>query len=81
MHFQLILASAIAPKNGSYCFSDIFLRCRDDAPVKDRMMISSSKDALKKAFDGVHYHLQANEESDLDYFEAARNVSKGDVEF
>jgi len=55
--------------------------CRDDAPVRERMMISSSKDALKKAFDGVHCHLQANDESDLDYFEAAKNASKGEAVF
>ncbi len=61
--------------------SKLFCRCRDDAPVKLRMLISSTKDGIAKKLDGIQHRLQANDDGDLDFFENAKVVSKGQAVF
>merc|ERR1712080_248975 len=39
--------------------------CPDTAPIKKKMLYSSSFDTLKKAFVGVHKIIQANDESEI----------------
>jgi len=39
----------------------------DSSNVKQKMVTSSSKDALKKKFEGVHKEIQANDKDDLKY--------------
>ena len=54
----------------------VYFRCSDSANVKQRMLHSSTKDALLKKLDGVvPYH--ASDDSDLDYKAAVTSVSKG----
>ena len=48
--------------------------CSNNAPVKKRMLISSSKDELRKKLNGVHYLIQASDEDDLSYAEVLKAV-------
>ena len=47
----------------------IALCCRspDDSKIKQKMVYSSSKDALRKALVGVQVDIQANDISDIEY--------------
>ena len=45
-----------------FCF-----RCEDNAKIKDKMIYASTKDTIKKSFDGVSAEFQANDKGDLDY--------------
>ena len=47
----------------------IVLCCRspDDSKIKQKMVYSSSKDALRKALVGVQVDIQANDISDIEY--------------
>lgn len=40
--------------------------CPDDCAVRDKMLYASSKDTIKKAFQGVQLEIQANDNSDID---------------
>lgn len=40
-------------------------RSPDDAPVKAKMIFASSKDALRRRFDGIHIELQATDFSEV----------------
>ena len=42
-------------------------RCSDNCNVKKKMLHSSTEDAVKKAVNGVHVKIQANDSGDLDY--------------
>ena len=57
--------------NITYCS-----RCSDNAAVKERMLISSTKDAIVKKLDGANGY-QASDESDLEYKAVCDGVSKG----
>ena len=43
----------------------VFFRSPDTVSIKQKMVYSSSKDALKKTFQGIGKEIQANDESDL----------------
>ncbi|GAB7360099.1 hypothetical protein MBLNU230_g7863t1 [Neophaeotheca triangularis] len=49
----------------------------DDAAQYPRMMYSSSKDALKRALNGIAADIQANDEDDIEYDTLIQRVSKG----
>ena len=42
-------------------------RSPDDSKIKQKMVYSSSKDALRKALVGVQVDIQANDISDIEY--------------
>ena len=54
-----------------------FTRCPNDAPVKERMLISSTKEALKKKLDGLQYVVQANDDDEVSFVEVVSAGSKG----
>jgi len=49
----------------------------DDAPQYPRMMYSSSKDAIKRALNGLAADIQANDADDIEYENVISRVSKG----
>ncbi|KAM3417545.1 Cofilin [Cercospora zeina] len=49
----------------------------DDAPQYPRMMYSSSKDALKRALNGLAADVQANDADDIEYDTIVEKVAKG----
>jgi len=49
----------------------------DDAPQYPRMMYSSSKEALKRALNGLAADIQANDADDLEWENIKSRVSKG----
>ncbi|CAK4033010.1 related to Cofilin [Lecanosticta acicola] len=49
----------------------------DDAPQYPRMMYSSSKDALKRALNGLAADIQANDPDDIEHESIKSRVSKG----
>lgn len=49
----------------------------DDAPQYPRMMYSSSKDALKRALNGLAADIQANDADDIEHDSVVSRVSKG----
>lgn len=49
----------------------------DDAPQYPRMMYSSSKDALKRALNGLAADIQANDADDIEFENIKSRVSKG----
>jgi len=51
--------------------------CPDDAPQYPRMMYSSSKEALKRALNGLAADIQANDADDLEWDNIKSRVSKG----
>jgi len=51
--------------------------CPDDAAQYPRMMYSSSKEAIKRALNGVAADIQANDADDIEYDNIIARVSKG----
>jgi len=49
----------------------------DDAGIQPKMVYASSKDALKRALNGIAVELQANDEDDIEYASILAKVSKG----
>jgi len=49
----------------------------DDAPQYPRMMYSSSKEAIKRALNGLAADIQANDADDIEYDNIISRVSKG----
>jgi len=49
----------------------------DDAGIQPKMVYASSKDALKRALNGLATEFQANDENDIEYSEVLARVSKG----
>ncbi|KAF1346612.1 cofilin [Delphinella strobiligena] len=49
----------------------------DDAPQYPRMMYSSSKEAIKRALNGLASDIQANDPDDIEYDTIVSRVSKG----
>ncbi|GAB7347883.1 hypothetical protein MBLNU459_g5409t1 [Dothideomycetes sp. NU459] len=49
----------------------------DDAPQYPRMMYSSSKEAIKRALNGLAADIQANDPDDIEYDTIVSRVSKG----
>ncbi|PSK56550.1 Cofilin [Elsinoe australis] len=49
----------------------------DDAPQYPRMMYSSSKEALKRALNGLAADIQANDPDDIEYDTIIARVAKG----
>jgi len=49
----------------------------DDAGIKAKMVYASSKDALKRALNGIAVELQANDPDDIEYDSVLNKVSKG----
>ncbi|EOO04321.1 putative cofilin protein [Phaeoacremonium minimum UCRPA7] len=49
----------------------------DDAGIKAKMVYASSKDALKRALNGIAVELQANDTDDIEYDSVLNKVSKG----
>lgn len=49
----------------------------DDAGIQPKMIYASSKDALKRALNGIATELQANDEDDIEYQTILKQVSKG----
>jgi len=49
----------------------------DDAGIKPKMVYASSKDALKRALNGLATEFQANDEDDIEYASVLARVSKG----
>ncbi|KAI9784695.1 MAG: cofilin [Peltula sp. TS41687] len=48
----------------------------DKAGVQAKMVYASSKDALKRALNGIAAEVQANDEEELEYQEVLKHVSK-----
>ncbi|KAI9704677.1 MAG: cofilin [Bogoriella megaspora] len=51
--------------------------CPDDAPQYPRMMYSSSKEAIKRALNGLAADIQANDPDDIEFENVKQRVSKG----
>lgn len=51
--------------------------CPDDAPQYPRMMYSSSKEALKRALNGLAADIQANDPEDIEYENVIAKVARG----
>ncbi|KAF2747706.1 cofilin [Sporormia fimetaria CBS 119925] len=51
--------------------------CPDDAPQYPRMMYSSSKEAIKRALNGLAADIQANDADDIEWDNIKSRVSKG----
>ncbi|KAF2253693.1 cofilin [Trematosphaeria pertusa] len=51
--------------------------CPDDAPQYPRMMYSSSKEAIKRALNGLAADIQANDADDIEWDSVLARVSKG----
>ncbi|KIM98999.1 hypothetical protein OIDMADRAFT_19945 [Oidiodendron maius Zn] len=49
----------------------------DDAGIQAKMIYASSKDALKRALNGIAAEFQANDEDDIEYDSVLAKVSKG----
>jgi len=49
----------------------------DDAGIQPKMVYASSKDALKRALNGIAIELQANDEDDIEHQSVLNKVSKG----
>ncbi|TVY27658.1 Cofilin [Lachnellula hyalina] len=49
----------------------------DDAGIQPKMVYASSKDALKRALNGIATEFQANDEDDIEYQSVLAKVSKG----
>ncbi|KAH6645973.1 cofilin [Truncatella angustata] len=49
----------------------------DDAGVMAKMVYASSKDALKRALNGIATEIQANDSDDIEYDSILKTVSKG----
>jgi len=49
----------------------------DDAGIQPKMVYASSKDAIKRALNGIAAELQANDEDDIEYQTILNKVSKG----
>jgi len=49
----------------------------DDAGIQPKMVYASSKDALKRALNGLATEFQANDEDDIEYQSVLARVSKG----
>jgi len=49
----------------------------DDAPQYPRMMYSTSKEALKRALNGIAADIQANDADDIEHDSIVQRVSKG----
>jgi cofilin len=49
----------------------------DDAGIQPKMIYASSKDALKRALNGIATEFQANDEDDIEYASVLQKVSKG----
>ncbi|PSS09175.1 hypothetical protein M430DRAFT_183722 [Amorphotheca resinae ATCC 22711] len=49
----------------------------DDAGIQPKMVYASSKDALKRALNGIATEFQANDEDDIEYQSVLNKVSKG----
>ncbi|KAF2841657.1 cofilin [Patellaria atrata CBS 101060] len=54
-----------------------FSWCPDDAPQYPRMMYSSSKEAIKRALNGLAADIQANDADDIEFNNVISRVSKG----
>lgn len=54
----------------------IFWCCDDGAPIKKKMVYSSTKDTVKKSFSGVGFEFQANDSDDFDYDEFTNEIIK-----
>jgi len=51
--------------------------CPDDAPQYPRMMYSTSKEAIKRALNGLAADIQANDADDIEFDNIKARVSKG----
>jgi len=51
--------------------------CPDDAPQYPRMMYSTSKEAIKRALNGLAADIQANDADDIEWDNVVSRVSKG----
>jgi len=49
----------------------------DDAGIQPKMVYASSKDALKRALNGIATEFQANDEDDIEYQSVLTKISKG----
>lgn len=50
--------------------------CSDNCNIKKKMLQSSSEDAMKKAVNGVHAKIQANDSEDLDYQAILKDIKR-----
>merc|ERR1712113_193468 len=58
----------IETKSGATTNKLVFVSWSDDnAPVKQKMLYASSKDAIKKSFDGIAKEYQATDRGELNY--------------
>ena len=51
-------------------------RCSDNGPIKKKMLYASSKDTIKKSFEGLSHEFQANDLGDFDYSTFADEVER-----
>ena len=72
--FDIVLGQnifAVGPSEVCY-----FVRCDDNAKVKEKMIYASSKDELKKRLVGIATEVQANDKSGFDMKEVVDRVVK-----
>ncbi|KAJ3714965.1 hypothetical protein EV361DRAFT_970575 [Lentinula raphanica] len=62
-----------AGQRNKVCF---FLWNPDAATIKSRMLTASSKDALRKSFNGIHFDIQGSDYSEVSYESVLEKVSK-----
>ena len=60
----------------AFVLINIWYRCPDDTNIKDKMNYSSTKDAIKKDFEGLSLEFQANSRGDMDYDSLAAEVER-----
>ncbi|KAJ3742681.1 hypothetical protein DFH05DRAFT_231747 [Lentinula detonsa] len=62
-----------AGQRNKVCF---FLWNPDAATIKSRMLTASSKEALRKSFDGIHIDIQGSDLSEVSYENVLEKASK-----
>ena len=58
------------------CLEMAFFRCSDNCSINKKMVQASTAEALKKLFQGVSAHIQANDADELEYREIAKEVGR-----
>eukprot|EP00123_Amoebidium_parasiticum_P005805 comp16907_c0_seq1/m.15444 comp16907_c0_seq1/g.15444 ORF comp16907_c0_seq1/g.15444 comp16907_c0_seq1/m.15444 type:complete len:141 (-) comp16907_c0_seq1:13-435(-) len=51
----------------------------DSAKLKSKMLVASSKDALRSSLDGIHAEIQATDMEEIAYDEVLERVCRGDA--
>ncbi|KAI9807603.1 MAG: cofilin [Sarcosagium campestre] len=67
----------LAPGEGKRSKITFIAWSPDDAGIQAKMVYASSKDALKRALNGIATEVQANDAEAIEYEEVSKNIRKG----